>query len=109
MTEVSEALESGFPREGHRAEDGARGPVVLGQGDYRYEVSGDNWGNLPEGWFYREATAVAVDQRDRVYVFNRGTVPMAIFDTDGNLVDTWTWEQGGFDNPRSSRPRGSCS
>ena len=98
MTDV-EALEAGLPRQGHREEDGPPGPVTLGEGDYRYEVSGENWGRLPEGWFYREAAAVAVDANDRVYVFNRGTVPMAIFDRDGNLVDTWSWEQGGFDNP----------
>lgn len=98
MTDV-EALEAGLPRQGHREQDGPTGPVILGEGAYRYEVTGANWGNLPDGWFYREATAVAVDGNDRVYVFNRGTVPMAIFDTDGNLLDTWSWEQGGFDNP----------
>jgi len=99
MTDVSAALETGFPREGHRAEDGAPGPVTLGSGDYRYEVTGENWGKLPEGWFYREAAAVAVDQRDRVWVFNRGTAPMIVFDPEGNILDTWSWEQGGFDNP----------
>jgi DNA-binding beta-propeller fold protein YncE len=100
MTDVSAALETGFPRDGHRAEDGPPGPVILGTGDYRYEVTGANWGNLPEGWFYTEAAAVAVDGRDRVYVFNRGTVPMAIFDADGTLVETWDWKQAdGFNNP----------
>lgn len=89
MTDVMEELEGGLPRKGHRAEDGPAGPVTLGQGDFRYEVSGQNWGNLPEGWIYGEATAVAVDQRDRVYVFNRGTTPMVVFDSDGNLVDSW--------------------
>jgi DNA-binding beta-propeller fold protein YncE len=92
-----ESLESGLPRLGHREEDGPRGPVVLGEGDFRYEVSGENWGRLPEGWTYREATAVAVDQRDRIYVFNRGTAPMVVFDTDGNLLDSWG--KGLFSNP----------
>ncbi len=92
-----EHLETGLPRQGHRREDGPPGPVVLGQGDYRYEVSGENWGRRPEGWIYREATAVAVDQRDRVFVFNRGTAPMTVFDTDGNMLDSWG--QGMFSNP----------
>jgi hypothetical protein len=97
MTDVMEELEGGLPRQGHREEDGPKGPVVLGQGAYRYEVSGENWGNMPEGWFYREATAVAVDQRDRVYVFNRGTSPVVVFDTDGTMVDSWG--KGLFDYP----------
>src|SRR4051794_11698345 len=88
MTDMVE-LETGLLRKGHRAEDGDAGPIVLGDGNFRYRVSGDNWGRLPEGWVYREATAVAVDGRDRVFVFNRGTSPMAVFDTDGNLIDSW--------------------
>ena len=97
MTDVMGELEGGLPRLGHREEDGPRGPVILGQGDFRYEVSGENWGRLPEGWFYREATAVAVDQNDRVYVFNRGTSPVVVFDANGALVDSWG--KGLFDNP----------
>ena len=33
----------------------------------------EGWGQLPEGWSFVEATSVAVDARDNVYVFNRGT------------------------------------
>jgi DNA-binding beta-propeller fold protein YncE len=44
---------------------------------------------IPHGIFMREATAVAVDSRDYVYVFNRGNMPILVFDTDGNLVDFW--------------------
>jgi len=32
--------------------------------------SGGGWGRLPEGWSYGEATSVAVDAADNVYVFN---------------------------------------
>jgi hypothetical protein len=54
----------------------------------RYEaVAG--WAKIPHGIWLREATAVAVDSEDRVYVFNRGNVPMLVFDPDGNLVDSW--------------------
>ena len=59
--------------------------VTLGKGDYTYEVSGENWGQLPEGWFYKEATSVDVDSKDNVYVFNRGNHPMIVFDTEGNV------------------------
>ena len=46
--------------------------TILGNDDYTYQVSGENWGNLPEGWYYKEATSVEVDSKDNVYVFNRG-------------------------------------
>ena len=63
--------------------------ALLGSGSLRYEVSGEDWGNLPEGWTYKEATAVAVDSKDNVYVFNRGTQPMVVFDRDGNFLRAW--------------------
>tara|TARA_Y100000588_G_C14209544_1_gene906112 strand:+ start:813 stop:1847 length:1035 start_codon:yes stop_codon:yes gene_type:complete len=72
-------------------------PVILGEGKFQYEVSGLNWGNLPEGWVYKEATAVDVDSKDRVYVFNRGTNPVIVFDSNGNVVDSWG--NGIFSNP----------
>lgn len=63
--------------------------VVLGSGKFAYQVSGEDWGTIPEGWTYKEATAVAVDSKDNVYVFNRGTCPMIVFDPDGNVLRTW--------------------
>ena len=47
------------------------------------------WAKIPHGIWLREATSVAVDSDDRVYVFNRGNVPMLVFDRDGHLVDSW--------------------
>jgi DNA-binding beta-propeller fold protein YncE len=73
------------------------GPVVLGEGDFKYELSGMNWGTLPDGWYYKEATSVAVNSKDQIYVFNRGTHPMIIFDREGN-VDSY-WGDGVFANP----------
>ena len=96
-TTHDENWEYGLRSEGH--EGGADGPVVLGEGDFRYEVSGSDWGKLPEGWTYKEATSVDVDPNDRVYVFNRGTCPMIIFDSGGNIVDTWG--EGVFANPHA--------
>ena len=47
------------------------------------------WAKIPHGIWLREATSVAVDSADRVYVFNRGNMPVLVFDPDGNVVDMW--------------------
>jgi DNA-binding beta-propeller fold protein YncE len=47
------------------------------------------WAKVPHGFWLKEATSVAVDSEDRVYVFNRGNMPVLVFDPDGNLVDYW--------------------
>ncbi len=45
------------------------------------------WAKLPTGVTFRgDATSVAVDSKDNVYVFNRGTEPIAVFDIDGNFI-----------------------
>jgi DNA-binding beta-propeller fold protein YncE len=54
----------------------------------RYRVV-DGWGRLPEGWSFVEATSVAVDQDDRVIVFNRGEHPVIVFDRDGRFLRSW--------------------
>ena len=67
MTEKEQDWEFGVRDDGHTITSEADlAPVVLGEGDFRYEVSGQNWGNLPDGWVYKEATAVDVDSKDRV-------------------------------------------
>ena len=49
-----------------------------------------NWGWLPHGFtFNGDATSVAVDSRDRVYVFNRGPIPVLVFESDGTFVAGW--------------------
>lgn len=62
--------------------------TILGQGEYRYEPEED-WARLPEGLILGEVAAVAVDDKDRVYVFNRSKNPMVVFDRDGNFLSTW--------------------
>lgn len=47
------------------------------------------WAKLPHPMFFKEATSVAVDSRDNVYVFNRGDHPVIIFDREGNFLETW--------------------
>ena len=44
---------------------------------------------MTRGVAQREATAVAVDSTDRVFVFNRGNLPIIVFDADGNCLNTW--------------------
>ena len=62
----------------------------------RYSVVAD-WGKLPSGWSYYEATSVAVDSQDRVYVFNRGEHPVIVFDHEGNFIGSWG--EGEFQRP----------
>ncbi|HEX3176599.1 MAG TPA: peptidyl-alpha-hydroxyglycine alpha-amidating lyase family protein [Methylomirabilota bacterium] len=47
------------------------------------------WGALPDGMSFVEATSVAVDTSDDVYVFNRGAHPVIVFDRTGRFKRTW--------------------
>ena len=61
-----------------------------------------NWCKLPYGMtFKNDATSVAVDSKDNVYVFCRGPVPLFIFDSEGNYINSWG--EGEF-----LRPHGIC-
>jgi len=62
--------------------------TTLGSGKFKYEVISD-WAKLPDGWSFRDVAAVAVDHKDRVYVFNRGEHPMMVFDRDGKFLRSW--------------------
>ena len=70
--------------------------LVLGQGDWQYRpVPG--WGAIPEGIVLGDVAAVAVDCKDRVFLFNRGTDPMVVLERDGTFVTSWG--RGVFSNP----------
>ena len=62
--------------------------VALGTAQFTYEVA-EGWGQLPDGWGFREVAAVGVDANDNVYAFNRGEHPMIVFDKDGNFLRSW--------------------
>ncbi len=49
----------------------------------------EGWGRLPDGWSFLEATSVAVDAKDQVWVFNRGAHPVICFDRDGTFARSW--------------------
>lgn len=62
-----------------------------------------DWARLPDGISFRgSATSVAVDAMNRVYVYNRGTHPIVIFDPDGNVLEARSGG-GEFDRPHSIR------
>ena len=63
--------------------------VLLGNDEFTYDVSGEDWGDLPEGWVYNDATAVAIDSSDNVYVFNRGGHPVIVYDRHGRFLRSW--------------------
>ncbi|MEX2617040.1 MAG: peptidyl-alpha-hydroxyglycine alpha-amidating lyase family protein [Alphaproteobacteria bacterium] len=70
--------------------------VMLGSGEFTYREERD-WAKLPDGWYFDDVAAVAVDDKDQVYVFNRGEHPMIVFDRDGNFLRSWG--EGVFNRP----------
>ena len=61
---------------------------LRGSGKFRYQVL-ERWEQLPQGFSFVEVAGVAVDKKDRVYVFNRGEHPVIVFDRDGKFVTCW--------------------
>jgi hypothetical protein len=55
---------------------------------HRYEAI-PRWERLPDGWSFVEVAGVATDSKDRVFVFNRGTHPVIVFDRDGHFITSW--------------------
>ena len=94
-----EDWEFGLPTDGHMSSEEPKEYIILGDAPFKYSLSGKNWGNLPDGWAYKEATAVDVDSIDNVYVFNRGTKPVIVFNPDGDVIETWG--DGIFQNPHA--------
>lgn len=60
----------------------------VGTGKLSYELD-EGWGKLPEGWTFTQVAGVAVDQQDRVYVFNRSPHPVIILDQQGDFLSSW--------------------
>lgn len=52
-------------------------------------VAENHWARLPPSLSWRDAVAVACDSRERVFVFNRGEHPVAIFDRSGTFLGAW--------------------
>jgi DNA-binding beta-propeller fold protein YncE len=64
----------------------------------RFEVV-NGWGELPEGYHFKEASSVAVDAADNVHVFCRGELPVIVFDRHGRFLRAWG--QGVFKHPHA--------
>ena len=64
--------------------------------DFGYEAD-DHWAKLPPGWSWREVAGVAIDSKDRVYLFNRGEHPLMVFAPDGTFLASWG--EGVFTRP----------
>ena len=62
--------------------------MTFGSGDYIYEVA-EGWGDLPDGFEFKQVADVAVGKDDKVYVYNRGTHNLIIFDREGNYIRSW--------------------
>ncbi len=67
--------------------------VVVGSGRFTYRAD-DQWVQRPDEYSWQEVSAVAVDSRDNVFVFNRGDHPVMVFDRDGKFLRSWG--TGGF-------------
>jgi sugar lactone lactonase YvrE len=72
--------------------------VHLGSGGFTFEVHED-WAKLPEGLTLGDVAAVGVDRQDRVYAFNHGEHPVAVFDANGKFETQWN---------NLHRPNGMC-
>ena len=70
--------------------------VQLGSGEWIFEVN-ENWAKVPQEITLGDCAAVGVDRQNRVYAFNRGDHPVAVFDAEGNLLRTWG--EGVFHRP----------
>ena len=57
--------------------------VVMGDRRYRLETP---WGKLPDGMPFEQVSQVAVDSGGRVYVLQRGVLPVLVFDRTGHYL-----------------------
>ncbi len=58
------------------------------------------WEQLPADVVLGDVAGIAVDSKDRVYLFNRGAHPVVVLDRDGTFVRAWG--QGVFSNPHGA-------
>ena len=63
-------------------------PGIFGAGDFRFEAL-PHWGDLPPEIELGDVAGVAVDAKDRVYLFNRGAHPLVVLDRGGAFKTSW--------------------
>lgn len=62
--------------------------MILGSGNYRYQVA-EGWGKPPAHIQYGNTHGVVVDSQDRVYVHNASQHAVAVYDREGNFLQSW--------------------
>lgn len=62
--------------------------MTFGSGAYRYTVD-ETWPKRPADWKWGWTPGMACDSQDRIFVNSRCEHPLVIFDTDGNMLDSW--------------------
>lgn len=62
--------------------------MLYGAGEYTYELV-DGWAKYPADWSLLDVAGLAIDAQDRVYVLNRCTHPVMVFDREGNFLTHW--------------------
>lgn len=72
---------------------------VLGKSRYRYEPVPD-WAHIPSDLVLGDVAGIAVDDSDRVYLFNRGSAPVVVLSQKGEVLSTWG--HGIFENPHGA-------
>ena len=72
-----------------------RKKMTFGSGDYTYELD-EGWGKLPDGHEFNQVAGVEVDKDDNVYLFNRSSHQLMVFDREGNFIKSWNEK---FSNP----------
>lgn len=63
-------------------------PTIVRDGDFTFEVR-DDWLKPPEGWDLKQIVGIAIDSKDRVFLFSRSDHPLTVFDRDGRFLDSW--------------------
>jgi len=58
------------------------------------------WEQLPEDIVLGDVAGIAVDSKDRIYLFNRGAHPVVVMHRDGTFLNAWG--QGVFTNPHGA-------
>jgi sugar lactone lactonase YvrE len=53
-----------------------------------FEVVRD-WARIPAGWDLVEVPGLAIDSKDRIFAFTRGTPSVVVFSRDGRVLDSW--------------------
>jgi DNA-binding beta-propeller fold protein YncE len=71
-------------------------PIIVGNDEFQFEAD-NTWAQVPAEAAWQEAVGVAADSTGRVYVFNRGPLPIVVLDRDGSFIGGWG--QGLFNRP----------